>query len=305
MNVVFIGNGFDIMSELETQYKFFYRYLKANELDFFNKVLFWFTDLNDSEASWSDFENNLRRISLGDINEGISTGITWKSPAFVFSVSNVLNNLYDKLSDFFVNWITECNSKLTNKDYPTLPKYELKNYEDMLFLNFNYTKTLESLYNVKIEDIIHIHGKIGLGKLIFGHGDSTLSGFRSFVPEDPMSPYVDISDNQHNYILRDLIQEVGKNLYKDTSQIIQNLKLFSDDEQNINNIFVIGHSYNDIDRAYYEELVKHTNARTKWFFGYYSDEDYKKMSNMIETLMIVNYDIKTNDELRNFLFRKV
>ena len=39
-----------------------------------------------------------------------------------------------------------------------------------VFLNFNYTETLEIVYQVKAEKVCHIHGKRG-EELIFGHGE--------------------------------------------------------------------------------------------------------------------------------------
>lgn len=302
MNIVVIGNGFDIMSGLKTQYKYFYKYLRNNHFDFFNKVLYWFSLLDDSEESWSDFENNLRKISLNNINQGINAQIPYKSPAFDITVSSVLTDLYEKLSECFVSWITEINNSIIPNDTYQNSRYKLKEGGKIIFLNFNYTKTLEELYQVKANSILHIHGKVGGDRLIFGHGDETLIGFRSLIPEDPMSPYVDIDDNKFNYILRERIQDVGQCLYKDTKKIIKQTEFFADNTDTINKIYVIGHSYNDIDIEYYVELFKKTNSQSKWFFGYHSSHDYNKAREIIKMLQIKNFEIRTNISLVDDLF---
>lgn len=51
-------------------------------------------------------------------------------------------------------------------------KIELKT-DDAAFLTFNYTPTLETLYNIDENIIFHIHGKAGTDdELVLGHGVS-------------------------------------------------------------------------------------------------------------------------------------
>ena len=45
--------------------------------------------------------------------------------------------------------------------------------QDSIFINFNYTKTLENLYGINQSNILHIHGCIDKYEdLILGHGKS-------------------------------------------------------------------------------------------------------------------------------------
>lgn len=69
-----------------------------------------------------------------------------------------------QLSKYFTEWI----NSITLKDI--IQKSDFKNLIDTkndLFLTFNYTSTLESIYNCC--NVLHIHGKIG-ENLLFGHG---------------------------------------------------------------------------------------------------------------------------------------
>lgn len=45
---------------------------------------------------------------------------------------------------------------------------ELFQEPEMLFFSFNYTKTLEKIYDIK--EVTHIHNYVGQ-KLVFGHGE--------------------------------------------------------------------------------------------------------------------------------------
>ena len=54
---------------------------------------------------------------------------------------------------------------------PAIHKWFLKKIQpDDLFLNFNYTKTLEALYGLPAKSVCHIHGVHGKGQLMFGDG---------------------------------------------------------------------------------------------------------------------------------------
>lgn len=69
---------------------------------------------------------------------------------------------------YFSDWI--CGLKTLTE--PIVSPMIINN--NSLFLNFNYTDTLEKTYNICSENILYIHGKALNGdRLIIGHNDNS------------------------------------------------------------------------------------------------------------------------------------
>ena len=78
------------------------------------------------------------------------------------------------ISHFFSEWILHINTSV----HPILPSNILN--KNCLFLNFNYTDTLEKVYNIPASNILYIHANALRGNnLILGHHDATL--FQGFL----------------------------------------------------------------------------------------------------------------------------
>lgn len=59
-------------------------------------------------------------------------------------------------------------------DYSNIEKLRKKpSFKNSLFLNFNYTRTIEQVYGIKASDICHIHGEVSSRTegIYFGNGD--------------------------------------------------------------------------------------------------------------------------------------
>lgn len=114
---------------------------------------------------WSDFEFSLARADYAYIiaklyecwqnknnNINIIEFEKWCKKVFI--------DIQKIIEDIFQDWIGLINISVQKK-------YNLS-LEDH-YITFNYTKTLESVYNISDKNVYHIHGKIGDKKLIFGH----------------------------------------------------------------------------------------------------------------------------------------
>lgn len=78
-----------------------------------------------------------------------------------------------RLEETFQNWIREVQILIKiSSIFPKSGLRKLFKEEDAMFFSFNYTKTLEKIYDIK--DVTHIHNQVG-EKLIFGHGESDVS----------------------------------------------------------------------------------------------------------------------------------
>lgn len=142
-----IGNGFDLMHGMHTKYgDFLHWLLNHNRFDVVFELESVFGNNPNHSNLWSDFETALGQYDfekaatwdmtnlyvsqkqVGNIN--ITSG-----GSFFLDVS--LNAIVDKSFSSGVRCIEMANEKKANLD------------QDAIFLTFNYTETLEYLYNIK------------------------------------------------------------------------------------------------------------------------------------------------------------
>ncbi|WP_456078816.1 AbiH family protein [Mogibacterium diversum] len=270
-----IGNGFDLAHKLPTKFDPDFKEI-AKEYEYKN---FWELYQTEENEIWSDFErllaypdfNNLLDIFDGlgpdylSDNESdrdsiitevkINGNLTRALDEFAKNAEKALSNV--KPLDFF-------SSMLDKKD---------------IFINFNYTHTLEHIYKIPKENILHIHGEVGKNNLILGYPSGSYS---------PEKFYVDRSGKGRDYTsvnFEDYIQEID-DFYVQTAYIdlIEKTKSFKKDYQmalinsflnsykkDINKIVIYGHSCS-IDFPYFEFLKKRYE-NTPWCFFIKEDED--------------------------------
>lgn len=296
-NLFIIGNGFDLAHNLKTSYEDFHRYLKnkypqANEEKFVqpevitmpdggeecedvDTVSFLMRIISITEFSgdeWSDIETSLGRLDYSEYFDWLDYEFDedgdidiWKQSHCNEDIASNLILPSLKISDYFSDWINtiEINNKvLRKKDF-----INLMDKNNNLFLSFNYTKTLEALYQVK--NVCHIHGKQG-EKLLFGHGND------EDCYEDSMNKYIG-SENA--------FQQIQNCLRKDTiSAIKQHQSFFSSSSlSSVKNIYSYGFSFSEVDKIYIKEICnKITNYNITWYLNQYdSDEKRECYKNMI------------------------
>jgi len=112
-------------------------------------------------------------------------------------------------------------------------------------LNFNYTETLHSIYDITQEEIIHIHGRAidrERNPIIFGYGDES----------DP--DYQKIEDSGENLYLEHI-----KSFGYFRANNYQKLLLFlGSDEFEVS---IVGHSCGLSDRVLLNEIFEHPNCK--------------------------------------------
>ena len=88
-----------------------------------------------------------------------------------YDVESELGSLVSKIKDTFHDWV-----KGLNKPYYCTRIHLDTN--DSVFLNFNYTRTLENFYHINEDQVLHIHGRVeedpNIEEFILGHGRSTM-----------------------------------------------------------------------------------------------------------------------------------
>ncbi|WP_424767999.1 bacteriophage abortive infection AbiH family protein [Paenibacillus sp. sgz302251] len=285
-----IGNGFDLAHGLKTSYEDFHQYLIDTNPDApFDEfvmpesstapdggliydddivVSFLSTIITNAEPKgerWSDLETSIGFLDLDEYFDGWSAGEDDNPYHEVYRNQDLADNLVGavfKITDYFSDWID------TIEIMDILPKpyfEELIDKENDFFLTFNYTKTLEGLYEAI--NVCHIHGEQG-GELLFGHGND-----KDYYDEN-MSRNVGSEDS---------LQNMQRRLRKNTADAIRNnQRFFSNISKSVDKIYSYGFSFSDVDKVYIQDICRNMPAANViWYLNDYDSfaqrKEYEKV----------------------------
>ena len=242
MTTLFIvGNGFDIQNGLPTSYWYFYKNYSSRLDEHFSYFPEFF---NDQE--WSNFEENLGRFDEDSFRENEawepSMDDMIESSKYVNGYNDEISQKTDELvsdiEDAFTTWIRGIDVRRATKfmDFPKGSK----------FINFNYTPTLQKVYSVPEEDVLHIHGKAHWN-VIFGHGIGNGNQSLSMEPNNN-EPWFDEAYQT--------LASVTDRFHKPVNEILNEHRKHLEQYDDITKIVVLGHSVNDIDVPYFQCILK-------------------------------------------------
>ncbi len=300
-----IGNGFDLHHGINSSYGNFQEWLTETNptlIDNINEV-YGYCDAD----WWSDFENQLasldairygREIAFENQPDLVSDHCdrTWNDAEI--AVKQQLEELYWDLRKCFHEWIMQLNTPLELKKIKLI-------ISDAVFLNFNYTKTLENLYGIKSHNILHIHGCIDEDEdFILGHGKSYEELRRLNTPDLPEPPE-DLSNEElsqfyeertddghmlHEQLAEDAAIDGVASQKKPVENLIKKHEDFFNSLVGITYIHIYGMSLSDVDKPYLchiASIVKHAH----WEFSDYKGNDINKIKAFCKANNIRNYNI--------------
>lgn len=264
MNLIILGNGFDIAHGLITRYSDFRSFLvacgqKESQADSKSyKLVEILDDLFDFGENWQDFEIGLGRVKADGLSALLSYGL-----------NGIEDTIAGDLQSAFAKWVISISAGKAT------PIFKL-DYDDKYFM-FNYTHTLEEIYGVSDNRIKYIHGCAGVGCYIsevirFGHERKT--------------------GNKNEQLLLDAT-------IKDVKRIIgENVDYFNDLKNcGIDTIKIMGVSYSDVDFPYFQEIRKKL-PNAKWEFGYHTEDDRNRANEYLRKLNLnANAEIKPSNSM--------
>ena len=262
-----IGNGFDLFHQLHTTTTDYCEILASKDV--------YGTCENACEVfesygnDWGEYEKSLSYIDLDIIEEEILSfpdylsdhesdrdGTIWFANEHLISLRNAV---FDSLREM----VEMANSDIYDSDNQIHNVFE----NAVAIISFNYTSTIEELYNPKDVPILHIHGYYEDGEeLLFGYKDGDNSNKYRDLNFDP-------SDDGRDYYIdsqRESIAGFYDGLKKEMQikRLEEFLKNISD---KVNQICVMGHSMSDVDGEYMEMLDSTINPR-KWFISQFDSK---------------------------------
>ena len=254
-NLYVIGNGFDLHHGMKTSYTDFRDWLIAHESSVLDTIDELFGDCDN--AWWRDFENNLATAVTSEV---VKEEVREYYPDFgsddfrdsdwhaaEYAVENVLSNAYKEIRQAFHYWVADMEIGDEGKKVKLIT-------DDAVFLTFNYTSTLEQLYGISEDKILHIHGKVGNSdELVLGHGVS-----EDIIEQILEANYPTDEEEGDDYVVSNAKAAAVKGVFsqrKNVDQIISLHNEWFESLTDVTNIYFYGHSFGEVDRPYFHKIL--------------------------------------------------
>ncbi len=312
--IVILGNGFDLAHELETSYNHFIKYVineSINSNDEIRKDLIDPSYLNDEDCTYEAIKSKLNQLSSA--SEKPSSGrLFFKNKFFRALLTTYFHADWINIEDYYFRYLQNISDiNVLNSEFELVKKhlekylliqmkeFDKKNYnsklidifdmdspENILFINFNYTSTL-NLYLDKITypsniTVINIHGELNSEKnpIVFGYGDDT----------NPK--YLDLVNKKNNHYLRNLKRQQ----YNLTVEYDKMKEIMS----NMNNeieVLTMGHSLGLSDKTLLKEIFDHNKVSKIKFIYHEGISGYRNLNDNISRIVNRN---TLNNKIVNF-----
>ncbi|WP_315553486.1 bacteriophage abortive infection AbiH family protein, partial [Alloprevotella tannerae] len=259
-----IGNGFDIAHRLKTQYCDFEEWLRQQGNDHLVRMIETF--FSNYRDFWGDIEKALGEYDEEEIVDWCSPdeGIDYEHPTrSVAAIEDgpdwLFKPILDEFLEAFNQWVEsiDINEAIVMFSLPAESHY----------LTFNYTETLEKLYGIPQENILHIHGsRLKHDDYIIGHNQK----------RDPNDAYEDETELLFKQDTWSKVIAWMNELVKDTNGIIKHNQAFFNSLGDITKVVVIGHSFYPVDYPYMIEVVQQTGTTVLWTISYHTQNDIER-----------------------------
>lgn len=293
-----LGNGFDIYHGLKTRYTDFHQFVSDNYPELETTLENYFNFQVDDNYLWKSFESDLCEFNyksfFDEINHvDVLVESFERSDCFGLEddIAQQGEELVKDMRDAFLSWIESV-------EYPEKVMLESKLIRfqpSSLFINFNYTDTLEELYQIPNDDILYLHNNANdySGELIFGHAAK-----KEKVPKEDE---LDEEGNSNRTMFTDAEDAARFPFYafqKNTDDIINVNIHYFENLGEIDKVVVLGHSLGEVDWPYFRKIESYGHHLT-WQISYYGGFEEEKNQGRIAAEMLSKTDrielIRIND----------
>lgn len=262
-----IGNGFDLHHGIKSKYSDFAAYLKIADPVVHGMVETYFS----FEGFWNNFEENLANFDIDMAIDDASAFLMgygsedWSDSGhhdYQYELNRIVESVSSKLQEHFSDWVMQiqipskvsCNSQLLPLDL------------NARYLNFNYTPTLQQVYGISNDQILHIHGNrnIQSNQLILGHGWKR-------EKSDSLNHGIDIGEADTRVIEgNEIVDSYFSKTFKPVADIFLQNQSFFTDLKPIKQIYVLGHSLAEVDSPYFNAIIGNIDkASTRWAISFH------------------------------------
>ncbi len=286
-----IGNGFDLAHKLPTSYEDFYEWLNGtsyvqenptNDDHFLAAMIdiFKFSEIDGKSIKlWSDFENALGHLDIGSFIHNVVDEYTDEEDVAelgqiseqVYAYINYISkpDALDRIQERFSAWVRDL-PKYEDID----PVYDID--KDGQFLTFNYTDTLEDVYGINPNNVLHIHGQASDPNVNIVVGHNTQYDTVNYAETEEKLFGVDAD-------IFPLVVNAMNGLKKPVEEIIADNRHWFDDlvKQNVTEIYLYGLSFGEIDDEYYREIHR-LLPNVRWNFAVYAPGERTQKYNVVK-----------------------
>lgn len=286
MRLIIVGNGFDLHHGMKTRAKDYCEYLKSYNPRALESIINspYFNGccrdiLDGDDVFWSDVESNLSfdyEKIIDDMLCFVDTSMMSNDEDYADDYSYddgiaLLKKLDEIYTSFTSSLLDDWIKHIELFDEKPLNKVLLES--DDLFVSLNYTRTLEEVYHISNDRILHLHGCHGSnseGLLQFGNTQQTAGKIREIYNEKLSKDvrFERISESEIEE-LEDFAESMSKNLERN----IPNLMRFLE-KKKITEVVIMGHSYLKSDWLYYEKVFLPKYSSAKWTIYCYAPNEY-------------------------------
>lgn len=298
-DLVILGNGFDLAHGLPTLYSHFRDFVWNNNREFYGQL----TKYIFEDDLWNDFEKALGSFDdreIKELSEAAYLNYDDNYYGYKQAISEELE-FSTKISEHLSEWIKSINTKII----PIISRKIINN--DNIYINFNYTDTLEKTYNILGSNILYIHGKASSNDtLIIGHHNEF-----AYAGKPPLLLTYQEMDEWIEYQMNMSYEESEKesqieryfdDTYKDTDEVIAKNRVFFEKIHDIKHLYILGHSLSEIDFSYFKKIRECVSVECRWNISYYSEKDRNNAQNFIRNLDVTDYQIKKIEDYNDVHF---
>lgn len=215
-----IGNGFDLHHGLPCGYADFKAWLQGNRPDVCHHLNRLYGECD--ENNWCDFEDSLAGFNLDDYPDNVTR--------------EELLQLKVRLHEALVAWTKTIGVPASETAIDDIDR-------DAVFFTFNYTRTLEDFYGIGEDRMVHLHGSVDGGNLVFGH-DSMGDGVTDENLKEARRMRMD-ADVYRDMVHVKMSQEFSDVFRKPVAEIMEKLRSDFEVLSGIEEMIVLGVSYSD------------------------------------------------------------
>ncbi|MEQ8684632.1 MAG: bacteriophage abortive infection AbiH family protein [Imperialibacter sp.] len=274
-----IGNGFDLHHNLPTSYDHFENFMVDWSREMYYDIHHYW-EFKVKNGKWSDFENDLSTYNSKKMHEMHEEYFqNDNDPEYIADQCGVeTQKLYKGITKCFIDWVKSIQIEPRTK--------EVKLIQNAHYITFNYTTTLQEIYEIPESAIWHIHGCSLERDIIFGHNVREEIEYNYSDDSGMPSTEQEWGEEAWRYAKLPLNQ-----FRKKTDQVIKENQAQLLKYRNLESIYVLGHSLADVDLPYFE-LIHENNKKAKWYVSYYNHSEQEYLCSQLRKLGVQEFQIK-------------
>lgn len=275
-----IGNGFDLAHNMKTSYEDFHKWLLDNgESDAVCRLECLYPNIKNHLGRWCDLESALGSVSM---RESVDYDKNYQecsdeirdenSSHDAYRCGEKLKNVVDILPSLLTEWVASISTNGVS------PSFRID--KNAKFLSFNYTRTLEDIYKVKEDNILHIHETIiGNKPLVVGYGDALFEDDNFSTDDETINLELIKNLLSHNRKPVDAIMKEPKP------------KEWFEGLNEIASVIVYGHSCSKVDKPYFQKVTESIKDNAHWYFYVYDKGKNKSIEKFAKSILTGNQSL--------------